>query len=268
MIIHLFGMSNTGKTTLSKELKRKLEIKGLSVEIIDADDYRKTINSDLGFSKEDRIENVRRLQDLADKSDKDVVILCAITPYAISRRPADKLIYLHASLHVLLGRDVSKNVYQNKNVAGVDSPFEECNNFKLCVDTSLFSIKDCTNYILDYCGFKPKYAMFVGRWQTLHDGHRWLFNQRLDKGENILICIRDVPPNKSNPLSAQQVYSNLEQEYKDLISQERVKLLIIPDITSIDYGRDVGYEVIQHTPPLEIEQISGTKIRQGIAINN
>ena len=108
-----------------------------------------------------------------------------------------------------------------------------------------------------------KYAMFVGRWQTLHQGHDWLFNQRLNQGQSILICIRDVPISEKDLLSAEEVKVNLEERYSDLIESGKVKLLIIPDISSINYGRDVGYEVVEHFPPEEVKSISGTKIRNG-----
>lgn len=106
-----------------------------------------------------------------------------------------------------------------------------------------------------------KYSMFVGRWQPFHDGHKWLINQRLEQGKNVLICIREVPVDENNPFSHNFVMRNITHEYKDLIQKDRVKVIIIPDIESINYGRDVGYEIIEHEPPDEIKEISGTKIR-------
>ena len=75
--------------------------------------------------------------------------------------------------------------------------------------------------------------MFVGRWQTLHQGHDWLFNQRLNQGQSILICIRDVPISEKDLLSAEEVKVNLEERYSDLIESGNVKLLIIPDVPCI-----------------------------------
>ena len=104
--------------------------------------------------------------------------------------------------------------------------------------------------------------MFVGRWQPLHEGHQWLFNQSLEEDKNVLICIRDVKPDEKNPFTPQEVKTNIENHYGDLITQERVKVIIIPDIESINYGRGVGYDVIEHVPPQEIHDISATKIRE------
>ncbi|MBC8422007.1 MAG: cytidyltransferase [Pelagibacteraceae bacterium] len=107
-----------------------------------------------------------------------------------------------------------------------------------------------------------KYSMFIGRWQTIHDGHRWLWNQALDRGKNALIMIRDCELDKNNPLTAPEILYNLTEEFEDEIIEGRVKLMIVPDIESINYGRGVGYEVIEHIPPPDIKQISGTNIRK------
>jgi cytidyltransferase-like protein len=108
-----------------------------------------------------------------------------------------------------------------------------------------------------------KYSMFVGRWQPLHEGHLWLINQRLQEGKNVWLAIRDVEPDENNPWSAEEIEKMVhEGELKDLILDGRVVTSIIPDIESINYGRDVGYEIIEHLPPKEIGTISATKIRE------
>ena len=106
-----------------------------------------------------------------------------------------------------------------------------------------------------------QYSMFIGRWQPWHQGHRWLIDQRLNEGKNVLICIRDVEPNEKQPWSAQEVLVNVSKELNDLIQEGRIKIIIIPDIESINYGRGVGYDVIEHIPPQDIKEISATKIR-------
>ena len=106
-----------------------------------------------------------------------------------------------------------------------------------------------------------KYSMFIGRWQPWHQGHRWLIDQRLDDGKNVLICIRDVEPNENQPWTADEVMLNLAVELKDLIEKGRIKIIKIPDVESINYGRGVGYDVIEHIPPQDIKEVSATKIR-------
>jgi len=107
-----------------------------------------------------------------------------------------------------------------------------------------------------------KYSMFIGRWQPWHQGHRWLIDQRLNDGKNVLICIRDVEPNEKQPWTPQEVLVNLSNELEDLIQEGRIKIIISPDIESINYGRGVGYDVIEHIPPSDIHDISATKIRE------
>ena len=105
-----------------------------------------------------------------------------------------------------------------------------------------------------------QYAMFVGRWQPLHKGHQSLFQQVMDEGKNVLICIRDIQPDEKNPYSAEEVKTNIENHYSDM--GDKVKVMIIPDICSIEFGRGVGYNIIERIPPQEIHDISATKIRE------
>jgi FAD synthase len=110
---------------------------------------------------------------------------------------------------------------------------------------------------------KPEqYALFVGRWQPLHDGHKALFKRALDEDKNVWIAIRDIAPDEKNPWTAEEVLSNITNEYKELCSQGVVKVSIIPDICSIEFGRGVGYDIIEHIPPAQVAEISATKIRE------
>ena len=106
------------------------------------------------------------------------------------------------------------------------------------------------------------YAMFIGRWQPWREGHRWLIDQQLNQGKKVLLCVRDVHQDENNPWSAWQVMMNLSEELMDLIEDNKVRVIIIPDIESINFGRGVGYDVIEHIPPAEIHDISATKIRE------
>ncbi len=111
-----------------------------------------------------------------------------------------------------------------------------------------------------------KYSMFIGRWQPWHDGHRWLIDQRLNEGKNVLICVREVSQDDKNPYNPIDVKKNVEKELIDLINSGRVKVIIIPDIESVNYGRGVGYDIIEHIPPKKIGEISATKIREKLFI--
>jgi cytidyltransferase-like protein len=111
-----------------------------------------------------------------------------------------------------------------------------------------------------------QFAMFVGRWQPLHKGHQELFKQAMDEGKNVLICIRDGEPNEKNPFSPEEVKENIENHYADEISLGKVKVMVIPDICSIEFGRGVGYDIIERIPPTEIGEISATKIRKEMGL--
>ena len=109
---------------------------------------------------------------------------------------------------------------------------------------------------------EKKYSVFFGRWQPWHGGHRWLIDQRLNEGKNVWIAIRDVKPDEKNPFTAHEVMMNLSEELKDLLNEGRIFISIVPDIESINYGRGVGYDIIEHVPPANIGEISATKIRE------
>ena len=107
-----------------------------------------------------------------------------------------------------------------------------------------------------------KYSLFIGRWQPWHSGHRWLIDERLKLNKNVLIAVREVSKDDKNPYDPLEVKKNIEVELSDLIRNRRVKVIIIPDIESVNYGRGVGYEIIEHVPPSDIGKISATEIRK------
>lgn len=105
-----------------------------------------------------------------------------------------------------------------------------------------------------------KRAMFVGRWQPFHNGHKWLIDQKLGEGVPVLICVRDIPPDSKNPFTTKQTMHMLETAYGD----SDVVVMSIPDIESVNYGRGVGYDITEHVPPKNIGFISATQIRKQI----
>jgi adenylylsulfate kinase len=99
-----------------------------------------------------------------------------------------------------------------------------------------------------------KRAMFVGRWQPFHNGHKWLISQKLDEGVPVLICVRDIPPDDKNPFTTEETIDMLETAYEG----QDVVVMSIPDIESVNYGRGVGYGIIEHVPPKDVGFISAT----------
>lgn len=110
---------------------------------------------------------------------------------------------------------------------------------------------------------KKKYALFIGRWQNWHNGHKWLIDQQFEKGKNVWVAIRDVEVDENNPKPASQIFEELREHLYDYLQTGRLMISVIPDIESVNYGRGVGYDVVYHEPPTEIGEISGTKIRKG-----
>jgi nicotinamide mononucleotide adenylyltransferase len=107
-----------------------------------------------------------------------------------------------------------------------------------------------------------KFALFIGRWQPWHEGHQWLIDQQLQKGQPVCIAIRDVPLDEKNWWEAEFIKINLDSRFEKEISEGKIKVIIIPDIDSINIGRGVGYDIIEHVPSEEVASISATKIRE------
>jgi cytidyltransferase-like protein len=107
-----------------------------------------------------------------------------------------------------------------------------------------------------------KYAVFIGRYQPYHFGHIELIQQKLNEGIPALIMIRDIEPDEKNPFTTEQTVSMIEKYHKS--KGDDVKVIIIPDIESVNFGRGVGYEVNEYLPPKDVASISATGIRNCI----
>ena len=107
-----------------------------------------------------------------------------------------------------------------------------------------------------------QWSLFIGRWQPLHEGHQQLFRQVINEGGKVCVAIRDGEVNEKNPFSPLHVMSTIFDKMQDEIEEGKLKIIIIPDICSVEFGRGVGYDVIEHIPPTEVAEISATKIRK------
>ncbi|WP_017716042.1 adenylyl-sulfate kinase [Kamptonema formosum] len=131
------GLSGAGKTTISQRLEEKLRWQGYRVEVLDGDIVRQNLTKGLGFSKEDRDENIRRIGFVAHLLTRNgvIVLVSAISPYREIRDEVRKRIgdfvevYVNAPLEVCEGRDV-KGLYKKarageiKHFTGIDDPYE------------------------------------------------------------------------------------------------------------------------------------------------
>ncbi len=131
------GLSSAGKTTLSREVGSQLMARGLRVEILDGDEVRRSLCHELGFSKEDRDENIRRVGYVAELLTRNgvVVLVSAISPYRATREEVRQRIgrfievYVNAPLETCELRDI-KGLYKRaragelRGMTGVDDPYE------------------------------------------------------------------------------------------------------------------------------------------------
>lgn len=162
------GLSGAGKSTLARHAKTELEAKGVPVEIIDGDDYRSHICKDLGFSREDRMENIRRLGFIANKFSQHgiVAIICAINPYEEVRNELRSkyknvsTVYVKCPLEELVRRD-TKGLYKRAllpdghedklhNLTGVGDPFDVPVKPDLEIDTAAGNIDQSAQKLVDH----------------------------------------------------------------------------------------------------------------------
>lgn len=170
ILIQFTGLSGSGKTTLAENVRHLLMDKSYKVEIIDGDVYRKTICKDLGFSKKDRCENIRRLFKVGQNfiADDAIVLMSVINPYENLRNELRtyefvRTVYLDCSIPNLINRD-PKGLYKkallpnndpNKinNFTGISDVFEVPSNADLVLKTDFetvsFSTHKLYNFIID-----------------------------------------------------------------------------------------------------------------------
>ena len=103
-------------------------------------------------------------------------------------------------------------------------------------------------------------AQMLGRWQPFHEGHFVLFKEIVKITGQVCIQIRDVQGVDDNPFNFETVKKNIESELNPEF-EGRFKIMLVPNITNISYGRGVGYKIEEVVLPKEIQKISATKIR-------
>ncbi len=167
MILQFTGLSGAGKTSIAEKLKQLLESKGVDAEVIDGDKYRQTICKGLGFSKEDRCENIRRLGKVAHTiSEQGVIaIISAINPYEEVRKELRKLydaktIWINCEMDVLMARD-TKGLYKRAllpdghpdkiyNLTGVNDAYEIPVDSDLVINTAQESLEESVKKVFQF----------------------------------------------------------------------------------------------------------------------
>ncbi|MGH7540822.1 MAG: adenylyl-sulfate kinase [Gemmatimonadota bacterium] len=165
-ILWFTGLSASGKSTLASEVEKRLFTEGYFSYILDGDNVRHGLNGDLGFSPDDRTENIRRIGEVAKLfAEAGAVVLTAfISPYRRDRdrirdlmtRPGDFVeIHVSCPLEVCEARD-PKGLYRRarageiRDFTGIDAPYEEPEAPELVVETNVYDVPECADLVVGY----------------------------------------------------------------------------------------------------------------------
>jgi len=165
LVLWFTGLSGSGKSTIAVEVEKQLIARGKLVYRLDGDNVRHGLNSDLGFSSEDRDENIRRIAEVAAlfKDSGVITLVSFIAPFSSMRNFArDKAgtdhfveIYVKADLKTCASRD-PKGLYQKaqtgeiSDFTGVSSPYEEPEHPELILNTDDHTVEECVNMVISY----------------------------------------------------------------------------------------------------------------------
>ena len=164
-LVWFTGLSASGKSTIAHAVEKELHDRGIRTYVLDGDNVRHGLNSNLGFSPEDRKENIRRIGEVAKlMADAGIVVFTAfISPYREDRDTARTLfegdhfyeVFVKCSLEECEKRD-PKGLYKKaragiiKNYTGISSPYEEPLAPELVVDTEHLTIEESVNQVIDF----------------------------------------------------------------------------------------------------------------------
>ena len=269
------GLPGSGKTYLADALKKYLEthatradfgemlpIAGFNATVtwFNADDVRRKYN-DWDFSKEGRIRQSLRMLEFALASDTDYVICDFVAPIPEMRNnfKADWTIWMDT---------IEEGRFEDTNKMFVppdvyDFGITEKNSEKWAEFVGTHIIDRRRRPEFDW---QKESALLLGRYQPWHTGHRALFERAIVKSGQVIIQVRNCQGwNDSNPFEFEKVKSFIKRDL-DPIYQGQYEIMLVPNITEIVYGRDVGYKITQETFTDEIHAISATKIRKAMGL--
>ncbi|HEX4696846.1 MAG TPA: adenylyl-sulfate kinase [Candidatus Udaeobacter sp.] len=165
-VVWLTGLSGAGKSTIAQSLERDLFLRGMNTYVLDGDNVRHGLNSNLGFSPVDRVENIRRVSEVAKlMADAGTVVVTAfISPYRMDRRRAREIalegnaefieVFVDAPLEVCEARD-PKNLYKKarageiRDFTGIDAPYEAPDDPEIVVRTNEQTVDESVATILE-----------------------------------------------------------------------------------------------------------------------
>ncbi len=164
-IVWLTGLPASGKTTIARELEKRLYEIGTHTYVLDGDNMRHGLNKDLGFSKDERKENIRRVAEVANLfCDAGILTICSfVSPYAEDRQYAKGLVdesefvevFVKCPLEVCLERD-PKSMYKKaisgkmKSFTGIDDPYEHPESPEITIETDQLNLTESVERIIEY----------------------------------------------------------------------------------------------------------------------
>lgn len=252
MIVLIFGLPGSGKTTLAKELLKRTQAVHLN-----ADEIRSGLNSDLGFSIEDRVEHARRMGELARllSNQGQNVIVDFVNPTSETREAFGK-----ADVTIWMDR-IKVSRYEDTNLIWEDPSEVDARIIEgISLDTSV-SVVMSVSKLFDW---KRPTTLMLGRYQPWHEGHEALKDEAHKRTNQVLVGVRDTHgTSEKDPLTYEEVVGYIREN-----SKERVGTLVLklPNITNIVYGRDVGYSIEKIELSRELQQISATEKRRELGI--
>jgi adenylylsulfate kinase len=248
----IMGLPGAGKTTLANVLAQRL-----NAVHFNADAVRAHINKDLGFSEPDRIEHARRMGWLCDRV---VDVGC----YAI----ADFICPTAATRDAFLEGGDAFVIWVDRIQAGrfedTNRLFEAPAQCDLRVEadgTAEYWAEEASRLLRPVFDPQKPTALFVGRYQPFHDGHKALIVEGIRRVGQVCIAVRDTHnTDTKNPFGFEYVRARIEHGLREY--EGRFVVVPVPNITNVFYGRDVGYTVEQINLDSTIEGISATEQRR------